>query len=346
MLNKLIFVQWTNGFGGLEKITQLYEEKFKHLNPLVAILRHEENGLEYKNRYRFKNSDKFFFIFEYIRFIWQNKTAIYHIQYAGSFIPLFTYLAGARKIVFHFHGTMFPHRFIHKLVWKYLQNKISIISNTLHTQRTIKEKLYVNQQIHNIPNFIDLTKFEYSKRSYKGEKFVVTYAGRFAQGKNTDIIIETAKIIKTLHDNIEFVLVGDGTDRDKLQSLINEYSLSSSVKLLPFTDDIVSVYRKSHMFLFLSSFESFGNVVAEAILTGLPVLCFKIPALKELINEDSFFIENLDPNEIAGKIVEFKNTYADVNDKLVKVHKKLNGYLDNETNIEKLNSIYKNLGVK
>ena len=61
MSNKLIFVQWSNGFGGLEKITQLYEEIFKQYNPIVAVLRFEKNGLQYKNRFKFRNSDKIFF---------------------------------------------------------------------------------------------------------------------------------------------------------------------------------------------------------------------------------------------------------------------------------------------
>ena len=67
MINKLIFVQWSNELGGLEKITQLYEEIFQQFNPIVAVLRFEKNGLKYKNRYEFRNSDKFLFLMEYLQ---------------------------------------------------------------------------------------------------------------------------------------------------------------------------------------------------------------------------------------------------------------------------------------
>ena len=51
--HSLIFVQWTNDVGGLERITQSFERIFYSFNPLVAILRHNDKGLIYKNSFRF-----------------------------------------------------------------------------------------------------------------------------------------------------------------------------------------------------------------------------------------------------------------------------------------------------
>ena len=269
--------------------------------------------------------------------------AIFHIQYAGSIILFFTYFAGARKIVFHYHGTKYPNNKIHKLIWKYLEDKISIVANTRHTKNTILTKFNVSSQINVIPNFIDLEKFQYSERNHSTNKFIITYAGRFAIGKNTDIILETAKILNENDSNIEFLLVGDGGEREKLKHLIEEYSLSESVRLLPFTDEIVSVYNESHLFLFLSSFESFGNVVVEAALTGLPVLCLRIPALEELIRDDYFFVNELNPEIIANKILKLKDNYGTTMSKLNDVCKYLTEHLDNQKNLENLENIYKQL---
>ena len=55
MKNEIIYVQWTNGVGGLEKISQAYEIKFVHMHPLIAPLRYTDNGIKYNNLFKFKN---------------------------------------------------------------------------------------------------------------------------------------------------------------------------------------------------------------------------------------------------------------------------------------------------
>ncbi|OGU60704.1 MAG: hypothetical protein A3K31_00140 [Ignavibacteria bacterium RIFOXYA12_FULL_35_25] len=347
MIHNLIFIQWTNNFGGLEKISQLYEGKFHYYNPLVVILQYNKSGLNYKNFYAFYENSKPLFIYSYLLFVRKNRKSIFHIQYAGTTILLLTFLAGARKIIFHFHGTKFPNNYFNKLIWKQFKNKVIIIANSLHTKKIIKDRLKINTNISIIPNLIDLHEFKFIERVYNnGERFTVTFAGRFDKGKNIDLILATAKTLIHYDDEIEFLLVGDGPEKGNIERQIKENQLESVVKILPFTKEILEIYYRSHLFIFTSLYESFGNVVAEAVLTGLPILCYKIPALTELINDDFFFIENQDPNFVAEKIIEFKKNYMLVNQRLKKVFSYLSEYLNNEIIVDKLDSIYKGLSIK
>ena len=222
-----------------------------------------------------------------------------------------------------------------------------IIANSLHTKKIIKDRLKINTNISIIPNLIDLHEFKFIERVYNnGERFTVTFAGRFDKGKNIDLILATAKTLIHYDDEIEFLLVGDGPEKGNIERQIKENQLESVVKILPFTKEILEIYYRSHLFIFTSLYESFGNVVAEAVLTGLPILCYKIPALTELINDDFFFIENQDPNFVAEKIIEFKKNYMLVNQRLKKVFSYLSEYLNNEIIVDKLDSIYKGLSIK
>lgn len=343
MRNDLIFVQWDSYFGGLEKISQLYEEKFSAYNPLVAVLRQTKSGFKYKNVYVFEEKNKLAFIYKYFLFVRERKDSIFHIQYAGSTILLITFLAGARKILFHFHGTKFPNRIINRLIWNSLENKVVIIANSLYTKKVIKKKLSIDDQITIIPNLINLQNFNFIERVHNnGERFTITFAGRFDKGKNIDLILETAKILLHNDDEIEFLLVGGGPEKESIERKIKENHLESAVKIVPYTNEISKIYYKSKLFILTSLYESFGNVIAEAILTGLPVLCNKIPALTELVNDDIFFFDKQDPNLIAERIKVLKDNYQMINDKLKKVDKYLRDYLNNEKIIAKLNSIYKN----
>lgn len=339
MKNELIFVQWTNNFGGLEKITQLYEEVFHNYNPLILILRYNENGLIYKNSFTFNKKWKYAFILQYLSYVRKRKKSIFHIQYSGSIILLLTYLAGARKIVYHFHGTKFQSKSIDKIIWNSLKQKVNIIANSSYTKEIINLKLKINNKVVIIPNLININEYIFTERIIKNNIFRIIYAGRFSKGKNIDLIIETAKELIN-KENVEFLLVGDGPEKPNIEKKIKDHSLSSVVRTSAFTHELKNLYYESNLFIFTSGYESFGNVVAEAILTGLPVLCLKISALTELIKDDIFFVDEPNPKIFADKIKFFKNNYDHVNHKLKNINVYLRDYLNNDEIIKKLNSIY------
>ncbi len=336
-MNNLIFVQWTNNFGGLEKISADYEKIFSKFNPAVLALKSKESGITYENPVILKDQNNPLKLrLNYFNFVRKNKNAIFHLQYPGAVILFLTYLAGAKKIIFHFHGTKFSNNFFERSIWKLLKNKITVISNSNHTAKVVKGKLDVEDSII-IPNFINTNYFSFDEKCYDDGKFIVSYAGRFTKGKNIDKIIETAKELQ--NEDIEFRIYGDGPEKEHIENLVKQNNLQN-VKLPGFTKDIVSVYKQCHLFLFLSGYESFGNVVAESILCGTPPLCFKIPSLQEFIKDEDFFVEKLNSNLIAEKILFVKKNYKLLIMKLSETHKFLSGYLDNDSIKNKLISIY------
>ncbi len=349
MENEIIYVQWTNGVGGLEKISQAYEIKFAHMHPLVAPLRYSDKGIEYNNLFKFKNHDKLFFTFEYFLFVKKNNSKIFHLQYVSALILLLTYLAGAKKILYHFHGTKFSDSLFTRIVWKILYPKIIIIANSIHTKNTIVIKLKIKKDINIIPNLINDTEFNYNKRYYDtGDKFIITYAGRFSKGKNLNLLLEVVDYLNKSDkcENLEFRLYGEGPKKNQIKEKIDELSLNNIIKLFPFSENINNIYHNSNLFLFLSLYESFGNVVAEALLTGLPVICYRIPALTEFINDDVFFINKLDPEIISGKILFFIDNYSSINNRLEIVSREVARYLNNKRIVNELQKLYSVLGYK
>lgn len=340
MSEKLIIVQWENYFGGLEKISKLYEEEFSKFNPLVVILRPVKLGFIYNNSFIFKTKNNFKFILEYFYFAKKRKTSIFHLQYTGAAILLFTYLAGVRNILYHFHGTKFPNDSLTKMIWKLLENKVWIIANSSYTEQVIRKKLGIKKDIVILPNLIDTLNFSFKEREFDENNFIVTFVGRFDKGKNVELVIETARVMHTLDPKVFFRLVGDGPEKEVIEKKISDYGLTERIKLEPFTSKVSDVYYSSHLLLFPSLYESFGNVVAEAILTGLPVLCYKIPALEELITDETFFFEFVDAKLVAEKIIDLKKNYNTIKHKLIMMEKQLRTYLDNDSIIKKLETIY------
>lgn len=342
MIEKLVIVQWEFNFGGLEKISKLYEEKFFDFNPLVVVLRPTKRGFDYKNSFVFNSKNNLKFIKQYLYFIKKRKNRIFHLQYTGAAILFLTYLGGAKKIIYHFHGTKFPNDFFTKLSWKLLQSKVTVIANSKYTADVVNQKLNLNG-ITVLPNLLDTQKFKYKERTFNSGKFIISFIGRFDKGKNVQLIVETANSIKNLDTDVSFLLVGDGPEKANIEKRISAYNVERLIMIRPYTNNIADVYYQSHLLFFPSLYESFGNVVAEAILTGLPVLCYKIPALKELVSDEFFFFEDTNPILISHKILELKQNYKLVNQKLGEINNYLRDYLDEEKIIDKLKQIYAKL---
>lgn len=341
-MNKLIYIIWINNYGGLERITQEYEKIFKYLNPLIAPLRFKSDGLKYNNYYMFRNKHRLSFIYEYISFAKKRNESIFHIQYAGSFILFLTYIAGARKIIYHFHGTKFSANFFDRIIWKLIGGKVKVIANSEYTKKVIKNRLNLSKNINIIPNLISTSNFVYNKRDINNKKFIVTYAGRFTKGKNLALLLDAVKQIEFLKkgNEFEFKLYGEGPDKINIVNKLTQLKLNNIVKVFPFENEINKVYQESHLFVFLSLYESFGNVAAEAILTGLPLICYRIPSLEEFINDDKFFIDDLNPELLADKIIDFKENYSEVTKRMESIYEFTSNYLDNGRIVNQLNEIY------
>ncbi|MBD2020514.1 glycosyltransferase [Leptolyngbya sp. FACHB-36] len=68
------------------------------------------------------------------------------------------------------------------------------------------------------------------------------------------------------------VILGEGEQRSQLEALVQELGLEADVDLPGFTDNPYAYMRQAGVFVLSSIFEGFGNVVAEAIATGTPVV--------------------------------------------------------------------------
>lgn len=342
-MKNINYVQWINNFGGLERITQDYENLFEDINTCVILLRYNINGLKYKNSYVLKYYDyKIISDIEFFFYVKKNKSDIFHLQYCGTRILLLAYLAGARKIIFHFHGTKFKNNITDKIIWKALDHKILKIANSRYTESVIRNKLNTKDNIEIIPNLINLNTFKYHIRK-KGKVFKVLYAGRFTSGKNLEPIIQAASLLKEC--DIEFSFYGDGDLKDELLKMVQTCNLQN-IRFFPFTNDIINVYKEANLFIFLSSYESFGNVVAEALLTGLPVLCNKIPTLQEFIDDDIFFINSLDPKILSQAIIQCNIDYDTLLYRTKLLSNKVRAFLNEKRIHDTLFRIYKTVDTK
>lgn len=101
---------------------------------------------------------------------------------------------------------------------------------------------------------------------------VMLYVGRLSPEKNIDLVIQSFYAAKKSQPTRDFrlVLVGDGPDRARLAQLAPDAIFAG----MQTGDDLAQHYASGDVFLFASEVETFGNVVLEALSSGLPVIAF------------------------------------------------------------------------
>ncbi|HTP72436.1 MAG TPA: glycosyltransferase family 1 protein [Burkholderiaceae bacterium] len=108
---------------------------------------------------------------------------------------------------------------------------------------------------------------------------VVLCVSRLAGEKNLLLLWRAFEAIERRGLRARLVLVGDGPQREALQSLCRGAHFAGVRR----GEDLAAHYASADLFVFPSLTETFGNVVPEAMASGLPVVAFDHAAAGQLI---------------------------------------------------------------
>ncbi|SJM72590.1 glycosyltransferase family 4 protein [Psychrobacter piechaudii] len=159
------------------------------------------------------------------------------------------------------------------------------------------------KRLYEVGRGVDLERFNAAHRSEKlraewgahSQHTVLLMVSRLSPEKGVDLVIESFKLLQReqLHRVVKLVIVGDGPDRARLESLAagtKEDIIFAGAK----TGKALSEhYASADVFVFASQVETFGNVVVEAMASGLPVYAFDDAAAGMLVTERSGVLVSL-----------------------------------------------------
>ncbi|WP_152050163.1 glycosyltransferase family 4 protein [Tautonia marina] len=104
---------------------------------------------------------------------------------------------------------------------------------------------------------------------FEADDVVISYVGRIAAEKNIDYLAEA--LSRSVHrcPRIRLLIVGDGPARPLIEA-----RLGKMARFVGFRsgEDLADHYAASDLFAFASRTETFGNVVLEALASGLPAV--------------------------------------------------------------------------
>ncbi|MBQ8769591.1 MAG: glycosyltransferase [Bacteroides sp.] len=110
------------------------------------------------------------------------------------------------------------------------------------------------------------------------------------------------------------IAVGDDRAYKDFQKMVDNYNLSSILRLHDDTKDIANVMNCSDVVMLLSKFEGLPNVICEAMTIGKPILMSKVSDYRVLVDEgNGELCEWQDVNAIKNAIIRMsRKTVADL----------------------------------
>ena len=123
--------------------------------------------------------------------------------------------------------------------------------------------------------------------------------GRVAAEKNVELALRAFESARRQRPDLRMVVVGDGPARERLAAAYPAARFVGAKR----GDELAAYYASADAFLFPSLSDTFGNVVMEALASGLPVVAFDCAAAAEHV-VDGMSGRIAVPGDEAGFIAE------------------------------------------
>ena len=240
----------------------------------------------------------------------------------GFIAVLVKHFTGARVVVTVHGGDIFSlnHSLIRKIKLFTLKKADVVVVNSTSTKKACQEIYKREYEI--IPMGVDTEKFskpdikavEIIKKKYKLKSFTVIFIGRLSEEKGVIFLIDALEKLKEEGKEFKALIVGDGSEKNRLRKAIEEKGLQSKVIMTGWIDseEISSYYACSSVFVGPSIVsktgwrEAFGLVFAESLASGTPVIGTKTGGIQDIVvnGVNGYLVNEKDADAIFERLNE------------------------------------------
>lgn len=142
-----------------------------------------------------------------------------------------------------------------------------------------------------VPNSVDTTTFRPNQRNILKERWgitgpIVLFVGRLVKDKGVDVLLRAFQESLVNAPGSKLVIVGKGPEERSLHRLQRKLGLKPVYFLGRVQrEEMCHIYPGCDILVLPSLYEPFGNVVLEAMATGLPVIGSNIGGMADVITQ-------------------------------------------------------------
>jgi glycosyltransferase involved in cell wall biosynthesis len=218
--------------------------------------------------------------------------------------------------VLHSYKDDHENRGIRKPIYAWILNNAAAIVAVSETVARAYLRTYPRipeRKVHVICNCVDTGRFRMQPqngaiRSELGlgpEKEVIGTVGHLTEPKALDVLITAMKTVTRAVPDAVLVIVGTGHLKQKLEDLVEKYSLQDKVFFLGSRRDIPEIMNMIDLYALSSIREGLPVALLEAMACGKPAVATRAGGVSEILldGETGLLVEPSDPHDLAEKII-------------------------------------------
>lgn len=204
-------------------------------------------------------------------------------------------------------------RFFVKYLLQKACNKFDMVITPSSSSRKMYDDLKINANFKWIPNGIRFPSSETKDELINREKlgihkndFVFIFVGRLGPEKNLPILIDAFSGLIKHRKKVKLLLVGKGTEQEKIINQINRLEMKPYVILTGYVEyeNIFCYLNLADAFFSLSNTEVHPLSVLEAMSVGLPTVGLDVSGINDVIeNNKSGLLSSLNLEEIIDNLI-------------------------------------------
>jgi len=189
----------------------------------------------------------------------------------------------------------------HQKLWpqRFLLNSLSkiIVPSTICKIEWSKSMKIPTDKFTVVNNGVDPNEFTYTKKLNNGENkwlnldpmnLTIIVVATLAHHKGHEILLNALALLKKedFSPFPQIIFVGTGPLHDHLQNIITKFALDNSVHLFGFCENVNQIYQEADIVILPTLYESFGNVLLEAMAAGKPIIASKVGGVPEIVKDE------------------------------------------------------------
>lgn len=233
-----------------------------------------------------------------------------HLPFYSGIVMMAAKRSGIKKRIAHSHYSspiVLMHsklKMILATIYRIIMRKIighfstDIIGCSYNAGVFLCGKREFNQKGIILNNGIDTGKYRFDTEKRKSKRkdlgiendIVLGHIGQMYYVKNQSFLIDIFYEFQKCYENSVLLLIGDGTDKDKLMLKVKSLGINDKVRFLGFRNDIPELLMAMDCFVFPSLHEGFPLTLIEAQASKLPCVVSDTITDKTKLNSNFSFI--------------------------------------------------------
>ena len=207
-------------------------------------------------------------------------------------------------------------RYINDTEWMLTYESSEVIVNSNYMRSELQRLFGLPyEKINVIPNGVNLNMYDGIEKDYDfrrkyamdNEK-IILFMGRLVYEKGIQTLIAAMpKILNHYHD-AKLLIAGKGGMIDELRNQVNYLGLGNKVYFTGYlgSKDVQRMYKCADVSVFPSTYEPFGIVALEAMLSGTPIVVSDVGGLNEIVDHGVNGMKSYagNANSLADSILE------------------------------------------